>query len=387
MKQDEFQTLSLRLLNNEASPQELQRHELICNTESWALDEFKQLRETHSLLIDTLPQLTGRTEKGNPISTADLDRLVTEVKRQHPLAGMTSADDEIYDSLVSKIKNLPTLPVVLTEIHSALRKEDANVLDVEELMSGDKSLTTTVLRVANSAHFGLPKRVFSLNQAISIMGFEEVQQIVLAASIISSFGKISERFFTLGNFWRHSIGVGLATNHIGKALNPGVDERTLYTCGLLHDIGKVGNLLLDTRGYLEIIQKSVDSGVSLEQIEKEEVFPEHTRMGEAICHRWQLPEHIGKAVRFHHETDLNRRGSLSDEVQIAADCIYLGNQLVRDQQFGNSGNNGPRTLDPDVLQRLGLLEIQLEELRISTQEMLEAAHGLLDILPQEEGAA
>ena len=80
--------------------------------------------------------------------------------------------------------------MVLTEIHSALRKEDANVLDVEELMSGDKSLTTTVLRVANSAHFGLPKRVFSLNQAISIMGFEEVQQIVLAASIISSFGKI-----------------------------------------------------------------------------------------------------------------------------------------------------------------------------------------------------
>ena len=64
---------------------------------------------------------------------------------------MTSADDEIsYESLVTKIKNLPTLPVVLTEIHSALRKEDANVLDVEELMSGDKSLTTTVLRVANS---------------------------------------------------------------------------------------------------------------------------------------------------------------------------------------------------------------------------------------------
>ena len=104
-------------------------------------------------------------------------------------------------------------------------------------------------------------------------------------------------------------------------------------------------------------------------------------------HRWQLPEHIGKAVRFHHETDLNRRGSLTDEVQVAADCIYLGNQLVRDQQFGNSGNNGPRTLDPEVLQRLGLLEIQLEELRTSTQEMLEAAHGLLDILPQEEGAA
>ena len=101
------------------------------------------------------------------------------------------------------------------------------------------------------------------------MGFEEVQQIVLAASIISSFGKISERFFTLGNFWS-IVSAGLATNHIGKALNTGIDERTLYTCGLLHDIGKVGNLLR-YQSYLEIIQKSADSGF-YEQIEKKKSF-------------------------------------------------------------------------------------------------------------------
>ena len=76
--------------------------------------------------------------------------------------------------------------MVLTEIHSALRKEDANVLDVEELMSGDKSLDDYGVASGQLRSFWSPKRVFSLNQAISIMGFEEVQQIVLAASIISS---------------------------------------------------------------------------------------------------------------------------------------------------------------------------------------------------------
>jgi len=255
-------------------------------------------------------------------------------------------------------------------------------------MSGDKSLTTTVLRVANSAHFGLPRRVFSLNQAISIMGFDEVQHIVLAASVISSFGTVSGNFFTLGNFWRHSIGVALATSHVGKVLDTEVEDRTLYTCGLLHDIGKVGNLLLDTRGYLQLIQQSLDTGAPLQRIEKEEIFPEHTRMGEAICQRWQLPEHIGQTVRHHHEPDTELRGPLPPEVHVATDCIHLANELVREEQFGHSGNAASsHEPDPQVLARLGLHAVQLEELRTSTRHMLEEAHGLLEILPQEEGAA
>lgn len=387
MTREEFQTLSLRLLNNEASAGDIQRHELACHAETWAMEEFQHLRETHSLLVDTLPQLTGRSQDGPDISVDALDRLVSQVRRQHPLAGRSAADDEIYAELVRKIKKLPTLPVVLNEIHSALRKEDANVLDVEELMSGDKSLTTTVLRVANSAHFGLPQRVFSLNQAISLMGFEEIQHIVLAASVITSFGGVSDNFFTLGNFWRHSIGVALATSHVGKSLDTGIEDRTLYTCGLLHDIGKVGNLLLDTRGYLQLIRKSNETRQPLHQVEQEEVFPEHARLGEAICNRWQLPDTIGLAVRHHHETDLELRGLLTDEAHQATDCVHLANQLVRQEHFGNSGDSGTDAPGPGVLERLGLHEVQLEELRHSTQAMLEEAHGLLDVLPHEEGAA
>lgn len=387
MNREEFQTLSIRILNNEASNAETQRHELVCNTEDWAKTDFQQLSETHCLLVETLPRLAkGGENNSAAISTKALDRLVSEVRRQSPLARSADTDAEIYHELVRKIKKLPTLPIVLNEIHKALRKEDANVLDIEELMSGDKSLTTTVLRVANSAHFGLPRRVFSLNQAISIMGFQEVQHIVLTASVISSFGNVSEQFFTLYNFWRHSIGVALATSQVGKVLDIG-EDRMLYTCGLLHDIGKVGNLLLDTRGYLQLIQQSMDTGTALHHIEKQEVFPEHVKLGEAICNRWQLPDHIGRAIRHHHETDVDRRGVLPDEIHQVADCIHLANQLVHENKFGYSGNAGLNELDSKVIKRLGLHPIRLETLRTSVEEVLHEAHGLLDVLPRETGVA
>ena len=386
MNREEFQSLSMRILNSEASDAEVQRHELLCNTEDWAKPEFMHLKETHQLLVGTLPHLSDRRSNQDSLSSEALNRLVSEVRSQHPLAG-TSADVEIYGNLVRKIKKLPTLPIVLNEIHKALHKEDANVLDVEELMSGDKSLTTTVLRVANSANFGLPQRVFSLNQAISIMGFNEVQHIVLTASVISSFGTVSESFFTLHNFWRHSIGVALATSRIGKELGIGEEDRILYTCGLLHDIGKVGNLLLDTKGYLQLIQKSMDEGHNLDHLEKEEVFPEHAMLGGAICERWELPSTIYRAIRFHHETDMDKRGNLPEEINQAADCIYLADQIVRENQFGYSGNAGCTTPATAVLDRLGLHAIQLEQIRGSVEEELEEAHGLLDVLPREAGVA
>ena len=387
MNREEFQSLSMRILNSEASDAETQRHELLCNTEDWAKPEFIHLKETHKLLVGTLPHLSGGSIHQDPISSEALDKLVTGVRNQQPLAGTTRAEGEIYENLVRKIKNLPTLPIVIDEINKALQKEDANTLDVEELMSGDKSLTTTVLRVANSAHFGLPQRVFSLNQAISIMGFNDVQQIVLTASVISSFGNVSNSFFTLHNFWRHSIGVAIATSQIGKELGIGGEDRTLYTCGLLHDIGKVGNLLLDTKGYLQLIQKSMKTGICLDQLEKEEVFPEHSMLGEAICERWQLPSKIHRAIRIHHETDADRRGPLPEEINQAADCIYLADQFVRENKFGYSGNAGSTTLATAVLKRLGLHAIQLEQIRRSVEDKLAEAHGLLDVLPREAGVA
>ncbi len=386
MNREEFQSLSIKVLSKEASEIEADRHELVCNTEKWAKDDFRQLQETHHLLVQTLPQLSRGIEHSPDIKSKELEKLLREVSQQHPLAGTVETDQEIYQDLVRRFKKLPTLPVVLQEINKVLHHQDSNVVHVEELMSGDKSLTTTVLRIANSAHFGLPQRVFNLNQAISIIGFDEIQQIVLTASVISSFGKLSTRFFTLNNFWRHSIGVALVCNRISKELGIG-EDRMLYTCGLLHDVGKVGNLLLDTRGYLEIINDGMEKQADLHQAEKEAVFPEHSKLGGAICERWQLPSVITQAVSHHHDTDVKLRASIPDLSHKVTDCVHLADQIVREDNFGFSGNTGSTEINPGVLDRLDLHPIQMEELRTVLLNDLEEAHGLLDVLPQQEGVA
>jgi putative nucleotidyltransferase with HDIG domain len=193
-------------------------------------------------------------------------------------------------------------------------------------------------------------------------------------------------FFSLNNFWRHSIGVANATCIVANELGVS-DDYILYTTALLHDIGKLGNLLLDTKGYLQIIQQSLDSHRPLHQLEMIEVFPEHTRMGEAICEHWGLPKMISQAIRYHHEPNIDHRPPMAEEINHTIDCIYLADVLIRQYEFGHSGNAEIPELNEAFLDRLDLHPVRLEQLKIQINEGLNHVHGLLDILPEEYGVA
>ncbi len=378
MTQEKFQELTIAVLSATATDTEIAMHKKLVETEGWAKDLFESLCNTHNLLTKTIGKLEEQIAIAPP-SPEKLALIFQLIDQQAPLRGSASADKAIYANLVKQIKKLPTLPIILDAISKALKDEHANVVHIEELLSGDQSLTTTVLRMANSARYGLPRRVYSLHQAVSLMGFDEIQQLVLTASVISFMDK-STTLFSLNNFWRHSIGVATATCSVAKEIGIS-DDYILYTTALLHDIGKVGNLLLDTKGYLEIIQQSLNTHMALDEIEREQVFPEHCRMGEAICDHWGLPSMISLAVRYHHEPDIQKRPKLPDEAHRAIDCINIADTLVREYQFGHSGNDAPPELDQGIIDRLELHPIRLELLRNNIRADIEHTHGLLDLLP------
>ncbi len=386
MNKQKFQELTLAILSSNASKEEIEYHEKLISNEDWARDLFEDTCQTHHLLTQTFRTLShDAPETSRNPSPERLKSIFELMDKQVPLKNTASADKEIYNDLVKKLSKLPTLPIILDAISKALKNEHTNVIKIEELLQGDQSLTTTVLKLANSARYGLPRKVYSLHQAIALMGFDEIQQIVVTASVIS-FMNDTRKYFSLYNFWRHSIGVATATCTVAHELGVS-DDYILFTTALLHDIGKLGNLLLDTKGYLKIIQHSLDTERPLHELEIEDVFPEHTRMGETICEHWGLPSMISQAVRYHHEPDIEKRPILPLEVNHTIDCIYIADTLIRQQHFGHSGNAAPPEFDPGILERLELHPVRLEQLRINLEIDLAHAHGLLDILPEESGAA
>lgn len=386
MNKQKFQELTIAILSDSASEEENSIHSQALQNEDWAQDVYEDTCHTHNLLTQTFRTLSDQPAIA-PTNTSkeQMVKLFEMMDKQSPLRGSAIADKETYADLVSKLDKLPTLPIILDAISKALNDEHANVIKIEELLNGDQSLTSSVLRLANSARYGLPHKVFSLHQAISLMGFDEVQQIVVTASVISFMDKAND-FFSLNNFWRHSIGVANATCVVANELGVS-DDYILYTTALLHDIGKLGNLLLDTKGYLQIIQQSLDTKLPLHQLEIEEVFPEHTRMGEAICEHWGLPKMISQAIRYHHEPDINKRPPLPEEVNHTIDCIYLADILIRQNHFGHSGNAEEPEIDEGLLKRLDIHTIRLEQIKADINDSLNQVHGLLDILPEEYGAA
>ena len=146
-----------------------------------------------------------------------------------------------YEYLVNQIqRNLPTLPTIVNELTNVLQNPDASTFAVEDVMTADQSMTMKILRVANTSFYrGNRERVTDANEAIGTLGFEKIRNVVLTTSVFKMFsGPSAEEKFSLEGLWKHCLGVASASRCIAKYLGKSWHERA-YTCGLVHDIGKV----------------------------------------------------------------------------------------------------------------------------------------------------
>ena len=141
--------------------------------------------------------------------------------------------------IVHSIQDLPTLPVVANRVISLIDNPQAGWSDVSRVIEHDQSLTANVLKLANSAYYGFSREISTIKQAVSLLGFNTISQLVMCASVFDMFkgGKTSV-FFNRKEFWKHSIACALASQIIAKKTDYPKSE-IAFTGGLLHDIGKV----------------------------------------------------------------------------------------------------------------------------------------------------
>jgi putative nucleotidyltransferase with HDIG domain len=197
------------------------------------------------------------------------------------------------------------------------------------------------------------------NEAIGALGFDKIKDVILTTAVFKVFaGKESaEQKFSLEGMWKHSMGVGTASRSIAKYLGKSWHE-TAYTCGLVHDIGKVARFKLDEDNndnqFLRDSQLALDKNINFFQAELINQSPRHDYLGYLICRHWGLSGAVEGVVRWHHEPNPENRDRVpvgSDASELI-DLVIVANWVVHKLKFGFSGHETPDTPSDALLARL-----------------------------------
>ena len=209
---------------------------------------------------------------------------------------MSSSELLTADKLVEKI-DIPSQPELLMSISLEAQKERCNFDLVAEMISNDISIASEVLKTVNSPLFGLRKSVTSIQQAVGLMGLHRVIGLVRNVSLRKSVSK----GLNLESFWQSATKNAQTCALIAKKTNL-IDAEEVYTFGLFHDAG-IPILMQNYSDYQGSLKDaSMQSGLEGTKAEDTIYKVNHAIVGYYLCDKWFLPEHICKAVYYHHRS-------------------------------------------------------------------------------------
>lgn len=278
--------------------------------------------------------------------------------------------DTKLNTILAKVKSFPTMPGAGPKMLALLEEPDTTIAEIEDILRYDPGLTANVLKLANSAYFGVPSKIGSLKQAVILLGLKRLMQLVVASCVSAIMDKSVPGYdLPAGDMWRHSIAVSLAAEALVKGKKK-IDKEDFFTPALLHDVGKLV-LGAFVKEELEAIESIAAQGVPFVVAENMILGTDHAEIGARILAHWNLPAKIINAVRWHHDPDS------SDVSNSQVDVVYLVNLLC--QTSGASSQTPGRAIElsPAVIKRLG---IQLDQFETISEKIAHWVDELSDAL-------
>ena len=249
--------------------------------------------------------------------------------------------------IVSEIKAFPSMPATGAKMLKMLEDPETTVDEIEDVLRHDPGLTGNVLRLANSAYFGIPSKVASTRQAVVLLGLKKLIQLVIASCVNAVMDKPVPGYdLPPGDLWRHSIAVSIAAEALVKD-KKNIDAEDIFTPALLHDIGKLilGHFVKDE---LDDIEKIASKGVPYVVAENMVLGTDHAEVGAQVLTQWSFPAEVVEAVRWHHDPDF------PELPRTRVDIVYLSNLLCQHNGNGDGGERPAYDLSPTVIERLGI---------------------------------
>jgi putative nucleotidyltransferase with HDIG domain len=266
-----------------------------------------------------------------------------------------SPDSKRIRKIAESVISLPTLPTVVSKMIDLVDSPRTSAALLARLISSDQALTAKVLKLANSAYYGFPREISTVNMAIVVLGFNAVKEMGLSISVFDVFKKTaSSAIFDVARFWEHSVGCGTASRMLARTYRPAIAGEA-FVAGLLHDVGKVILKQYFDNELARIIALQKDNGVTLEEAEASVIETTHAQIGSWLAEKWNLPKIICETILHHHDP----WESLVENEFVA--CVQLGDYLCHMSKIGQSGRVAPPILDEKLWEVFRSAGIALDE--------------------------
>lgn len=270
------------------------------------------------------------------------------------------------EAVFEKVTQLPTIPSVVQELIASFDKEDIDVNSLASKVSKDQVIAAKVLRLANTAHFGSPRQISSVEDAVIVMGFDKLRTLVIASGIAGMAIPIPA--FDKAHYWRYNLNVANTTKWLAKLAkqNPEIG----FTAGLLHSIGQLLMHLAAPADALAI-DKLVANGASRSASEMNTFGFSHSDVGAELARRWNFPETIQQAIKFHHNP------LAQAEFVPLAGLIHLAEHVIGGLEQGKDASEIMSTLPLGVTDKLALNLDRIAEEIPAIREQMSAWDSLI----------
>ncbi len=254
------------------------------------------------------------------------------------------------------IGRMPSLSTTVSKVLEVCNNTNASANDLNRVISYDPVLTGQILKLINSAYYGLPNRITSLTRAIIMLGVNTVKNLVLATSVLAGCkGLSTPRHITINDFWAHCLCVGVLSKLIAaRGGITAIEQEEYFVAGLLHDLGKLPMMACFPDLFAKAVSGAKDKSIQLVESETMHISFNHCQVGVLIAAKWKLGDALQDVVNNHH----NQESPSGSDFLVRS--ITLANQLANQFQVGTAGDQFVNQLT---------LKTQLEHMELAMETM------------------
>ncbi|MDR2767015.1 MAG: HDOD domain-containing protein [Treponema sp.] len=283
---------------------------------------------------------------------------------------------DITTKIDDYIKNMPSLPTSVAKVLEICNNPQTSPADLNHVISLDPVLVGRVLKLINSAYYGLGQQVTNLVRAIIMLGINTVKNLALSSAVLGNLSSSrASSVLNMEGFWRHSLCVGVAAKILAK--KRGVDSKQIeeyFTAGLLHDIGKIPLNGVLSKEYMITVSSSDHDRISLVRAEDRMLGINHCNSGAMIVKAWKLEGAVGDAIVYHHShTDYD--GAHRETLY----SVILANRFASMMEIGFAGDRYPEKPGPSIWEALSLTPEIFEEIEHEVNREIEKAQVFLKL--------
>jgi HD-like signal output (HDOD) protein len=274
------------------------------------------------------------------------------------------------EELVSRTAELVSLPDIYIRLKAVVDDPESSMADVAAVVANDPALTARLLKIANSPYFGFPAKITTVARATSLLGTQQIHDLVLATTVTEAFSGIPSELVNMQEFWSNSIRCGLLCRRLAQECNV-LDSERLFVEGLLHDVGH----LIMYQGLPEAsaaaLRQSQQQDRPLFMVERELIGCDYAQVGSALMRSWQFPPGLVESVGYQNEPARAKVFPL--EVAI----MHIAVQLKWHAVSGTPLTQELSRIDAAAWQRTGLAEAVAEPVCAAADEQLSATVEML----------